>query len=70
MGTDFVQVVSGFIAKYNLTSTSLLSALAMMHDVLETDKKIEMRNQRDRSGKFSISVPQHDMLRMLDGTST
>ena len=26
MGTDFVEVVSGFITKYNLTSTSLLPA--------------------------------------------
>ena len=32
-----------------------------------TEKKIELRSQRDGSGKFSISIAQHDMLRMLDG---
>ena len=29
--------------------------------------EIELRNQRDGSGKFSISIAQHDMLRTLDG---
>ena len=40
MGTDFVEVVSGFITKYNLTITSLLPALAMMHDVLDTFEQV------------------------------
>ena len=37
------------------------------YNLAETDEKIEIRNQRDKSGKFSISTAQHDMLRTLDG---
>ena len=40
MGTDFVEVVSGLITKYNLPSTSLLPALAEMHAVLGTFEKV------------------------------
>ena len=40
---------------------------AECYNLAETDKKIEIRNQRDKSGKFSISTAQHDMLRSLDG---
>ena len=40
---------------------------AECYNLAETDEKIEIRNQRDKSGKFSISTAQHDMLRTLDG---
>ena len=40
METDFVQVVTGFITKNNLTITNLLPALAMMHDVLGTFEQV------------------------------
>ena len=40
---------------------------AECYNLAETEKKIELRNQRDGSGKFSISIAQHDMLRTLDG---
>ena len=45
MGTDFVEVVSGFIANYNLTSTSSLPALVMIHDVLGTFEQV-IKEQR------------------------
>ena len=40
---------------------------AECYNLAETEKKIELRNQRDGSGKFSISIAQHDMLWTLDG---
>ena len=64
-------------AKYDETSNAKNGRLywqweenkeyAVCYNLAETEEKIQVRNQRDGGGKFSISIAMHDLMRTLDG---